>query len=97
MLSDRAQRLRIDVGVAAFIAEHRDQRVGDRPHQHSTRKHDYRRDDYSALERRVHSLLVARAVVVADDRHNALIQPEARHENKALKLEVDAEDIDRHG
>ena len=54
--------------------------------------HDARRVNHGELNRLVYALGLARAVIVPDYGHHAVVEAEDGHEDEALELEVDAED-----
>ena len=75
----------------------RQQRSGNELKERQANEHQADRGNDGQADGFLHALGLSRAVVVGDDRDHAVIEAEDRHEDKALELEIDAEDGRRRG
>ena len=67
------------------------QRAREHVENQRSRAHDAHRVNHAQLHRPQDPFLVPGAEVIGHDGHESVVQPEHRHENKALKLEINTE------
>ena len=97
MNGDNAEGGDPDLAHMVGRVKKRQQRTGNELKERQANEHQTDRGNDGQADGFLYALGLSRAVVVGDDRDHAVIEAEDRHEDKALELEVDAEDGRRCG
>ena len=92
MRADDAQRRRADGEHRLRRVEQLQQHIGDQFKGRKAQDHDADGREDAELDRFLHALRFARAVVIGQDRHHRVVQAEDRHEDETLQFEIRAED-----
>ena len=91
---NRAQRGNAEDGHLRVGVENGEQLGGEQMEQQRAAAHDAEGKQQTVFQGGHQAHPVARAVVIADNRNNALIEAKDRQKNKALKFEINAEHVD---